>query len=141
MGAAEEFVVKKGEMTFQGDMEYQLRTLGMPVKLDHGKIFCEKDHVVCRKGDVLTPEQCKLLKLFEQRQAVFSIEVLGHWDKKSNKYVSFSKEDDMPAPPAPTPAPSPSDIHAPSPTRVNDALDTSGLSDKNSQVKAFLEDD
>jgi len=38
-------------------------------------ITLSKPVVVCQKGDVLTPEQCKILELFEQTMAIFRVKV------------------------------------------------------------------
>merc|ERR1712079_551852 len=52
--APEAFVLKAGPLTFQSDMDYQLRTLHLPVKLDEGTITLERDYKVCDPGDTLT---------------------------------------------------------------------------------------
>jgi mRNA turnover protein 4 len=44
-------------------MEPQLRGLGMPTALKKGVIHLIKDFVVCSKGDKLTSEQARILKL------------------------------------------------------------------------------
>lgn len=46
---------------FQHTMEPQLRKLGMPTSLEKGVITLTKPFTVCRKGDVLTPEQAQIL--------------------------------------------------------------------------------
>lgn len=46
---------------FQHTMEPQLRKLGMPTSLEKGVITLIKPFTVCRKGDVLTPEQAQIL--------------------------------------------------------------------------------
>ena len=47
---------------FSHAMEPHLRVqLNMPVELKNGIINVRQEFVVCRKGDVLTPEQCKIL--------------------------------------------------------------------------------
>jgi len=42
-------------------MEPTLRKLGLPVRLLDGKIVLPAECVVCKAGDALTPEQCKIL--------------------------------------------------------------------------------
>lgn len=42
-------------------MEPVLRQLGMPVKLVKGVVHLEREYLVCRRGDVLSPEQCRIL--------------------------------------------------------------------------------
>jgi len=60
--ATAEFALEAGVLEDQPfSIETQLRKLGLPTKLDHGKVVLEKDTVVCKKGDTLTPSQAKLL--------------------------------------------------------------------------------
>jgi mRNA turnover protein 4 len=51
----------RGEDPFPHNMEPQLRQLGMPTQLVNGVVMLRSDHVICREGDVLTPEQAQLL--------------------------------------------------------------------------------
>jgi mRNA turnover protein 4 len=60
-------------------MEPQLRRLGLPTELKTGVIHLRQTVSVCREGDVLTPEQCKILELFEETMAVFRIKVHAQW--------------------------------------------------------------
>ena len=60
-------------------MEPMLRKLGLPTKLTQGRIELLNDVNICRKGDVLTPEQCKLLQIFGVKMAKFTVEVLYMW--------------------------------------------------------------
>ncbi|CAH8572224.1 unnamed protein product [Schistosoma turkestanicum] len=46
---------------FPHSMEPVLRQLGMPVKLVRGVVHLEKEYLVCNRGDVLSPEQCRIL--------------------------------------------------------------------------------
>lgn len=57
-------------------MEPQLRKLGLPTKLHQGIVSLLNDVTVCTPGDILTPEQCKILELFDQKQAVFRVRLL-----------------------------------------------------------------
>ncbi|XP_020293426.1 mRNA turnover protein 4 homolog [Pseudomyrmex gracilis] len=67
---------------FQHTMEPQLRKLGMPTSLEKGVITLTKPFTVCRKGDVLTPEQAQILKLLDIQLGVFKLLVLGVYTKK-----------------------------------------------------------
>ena len=60
---------------FSHTMEPQMRKLGMPTSLQRGVVTLDRDYKVCDKGDVLTPEQCRILKLFNHQQAVFHIQL------------------------------------------------------------------
>jgi hypothetical protein len=46
---------------FPHSMEPHLRSLGLPTSLQRGVIHLIKEHTVCTKGQVLTPEQAKIL--------------------------------------------------------------------------------
>lgn len=43
-----------------------------------------KDYEVCKKEQVLTPEQAKILELFEHKLATFRFNLVAHWNVKSN---------------------------------------------------------
>lgn len=69
-------------------IEPTLRQLGLQTKLDKGNVVLIKDTVICKQGDVLTPEKCRLLKLFEEKTAVFQVSIVGVWhDGKFERYV------------------------------------------------------
>ncbi|XP_012217927.1 mRNA turnover protein 4 homolog [Linepithema humile] len=67
---------------FDHSMEPQLRRLGMPTSLQKGVITLIKPFKICQKGDVLTPEQAQILKLFDRPLAVFKLLLLGVYTKK-----------------------------------------------------------
>lgn len=46
---------------FPHSIEPHLRSLGLPTKLQKGKVHLLQDHVICNPGDTLTPEQARLL--------------------------------------------------------------------------------
>ena len=58
-------------------LEPTLRKLGLPTRLNASVVELMHDTLVCSAGDVLTPEQCRLLQLFDQRQAAFRIHVIA----------------------------------------------------------------
>ena len=93
-----EFRIPNGPIDLPFSMEPQLRQLGLDTKLNKGRhsrssircapiwmidclgvieLLCE--HQVCRECDILTPEQCRLLKLFGQKLATFKIDVVHTW--------------------------------------------------------------
>ncbi len=53
----------------------EFRKLGLPVDLNKGTIVMRKEYVVCRPGQVLTPEQCRILKHFDIFMAEFKLSV------------------------------------------------------------------
>jgi mRNA turnover protein 4 len=56
-----------------------LRKLGMPVRLDKGKVVLESNYDICTAGETLTPDQGRLLKHFGHPLAVFQLHVLSSW--------------------------------------------------------------
>jgi len=109
--ATERFVIPKGVLDptqFNHSQEYQLRQLGLPVQLKHGQLIVENDYVVCKRGDILKPQQCRLLSLWDQKQAKFRFVLHGYWfndefiqhneDNKNNneeKSITEKKEEEM----------------------------------------------
>lgn len=72
--APRDFNLDKGPLsTIPFSMETHLRSLGLKTLLKNGVVQLLADTQVCRKGDVLTPEQCKLLEIFEQEMAEFHV--------------------------------------------------------------------
>lgn len=68
-----------------------LKGLGLPVSLKRGKIELLAKYVICKHGQVLNPEQCKLLKLFEHQLAVFRLHVSTFWSEESG-FKSYAGE-------------------------------------------------
>lgn len=79
---------------FQHTMEPLLRSLGLMTTLKKGIIHLLKPFTICSKGDLLTPEQAKLLKLFQKPLAQFKIKVKAFWDKDSEQVQVFELNDD-----------------------------------------------
>jgi len=80
--AVEDVTIAAGPLEqFQHTMEPQLRQLGMHTTLKKGIVHLDTDFKICGKGDKLTPEQCRLLKLFDMMQATFKIKVKVFWTK------------------------------------------------------------
>lgn len=78
--ATHDFTLEKGPLTgMQHTMVEQLTKLGLPVVLEKGVVVLTKDHAVCRAGDVLTPEQARLLKLFDTKMSEFKIRPVAMW--------------------------------------------------------------
>ena len=67
---------------YSHSMETQFRALGLPTKLTKQKIELLADTYVCKEGEELGVEQCKLLKLLDHKMSKFSLHVLcGRTDK------------------------------------------------------------
>eukprot|EP00468_Gymnochlora_sp_CCMP2014_P005143 CAMPEP_0167754128 /NCGR_PEP_ID=MMETSP0110_2-20121227/8097_1 /TAXON_ID=629695 /ORGANISM="Gymnochlora sp., Strain CCMP2014" /LENGTH=245 /DNA_ID=CAMNT_0007639971 /DNA_START=2133 /DNA_END=2870 /DNA_ORIENTATION=- len=71
-------------------MEPQLRKLGLPVRINKGKLFLATETQVCAAGDTLTPEQCKILELFNKKMVSFRVHILGVYNDE--KFSDFSQE-------------------------------------------------
>ena len=80
---------------FQHTMEPMLRALGLMTTLKKGIIHLLKPFTICTKGDLLTPEQAKLLKLFQRPLAHFRIQVKAFWDKDSEQVQVFDLHEEV----------------------------------------------
>lgn len=70
--ATEDVVLPEGPLTqFPHSIETQLRALGMPTALKKGVVTLLGEYTVCKKGDTLTSEQTRILKLLGHQQANF----------------------------------------------------------------------
>ncbi|XP_022915970.2 mRNA turnover protein 4 homolog [Onthophagus taurus] len=78
---------------FSHAIEPYLRQLGMPTKLERGIVTLTKDHIVCKKGNVITPEQAKILELLEHKLAKFQLKLEAVWDKTEG-FKKLSNDDD-----------------------------------------------
>ena len=59
------------------------RKLGLPVDIDNGKLTLigdQKEVIVCKEGDTLTAETCKLLTHFDIKLAEFRLALLCRWN-------------------------------------------------------------
>ena len=91
----ETVVIDEGTLDgFQHTMEPLLRSLGLTTTLKKGIIHLLKPFTICSKGDVLTPEQAKLLKLFQRPLAQFKIKVKVHWNKDNEQVRVFDLHDE-----------------------------------------------
>uniref|UniRef100_A0A2K6LLW7 Ribosome assembly factor mrt4 n=1 Tax=Rhinopithecus bieti TaxID=61621 RepID=A0A2K6LLW7_RHIBE len=79
---------------FPHSMEPQLRQLGLPTTLKRGVVTLLSDYEVCKEGDVLTPEQARVLKLFGYEMAEFKVPIKYMWDSQSGRFQQMG--DDLP---------------------------------------------
>ncbi|XP_057328982.1 mRNA turnover protein 4 homolog [Microplitis mediator] len=87
-------VIHEGPLPdFSHAIEPHLRQLGMPTALKKGVVTLIKDYEVCKKGQPLTPEQAKILKLFGMQLATFKLVPLGFYSKKKG-YQQIKTNDD-----------------------------------------------
>lgn len=86
--------VQKGPLVeFSHAMEPQLRQLGLPTTLQRGIITLSRDYKVCERGETLTPEQARILKLFGHMMADFKITVNGMWSNNGT-YEDIETEEE-----------------------------------------------
>ncbi|XP_076662528.1 ribosomal protein LP0-like [Halictus rubicundus] len=79
----ETVVLPEGPMPeFPHSIEPHLRQLGMPTALQKGVVTLIKEYTVCKKGQTLTPEQARILKLLDKPLATFKLIPLGVFLKK-----------------------------------------------------------
>jgi mRNA turnover protein 4 len=84
MEAPQEVVVTNDMMTsFPVSMMEQFRKLGMPVAIKDGKLLLSdrNDWRLCKVGENLSAEKCKLLVHFDQKLAKFKVQLAAHWSK------------------------------------------------------------
>lgn len=81
--ASEEFALPEGPLDsdiFPHTMEPELRRLGLPTVLKKGIVTLEKEHTVCKKGEILSPDQCTILKLFHKHMVEFHVVLKCFWN-------------------------------------------------------------
>jgi len=69
-----------------------LRKLGLQVTLNKGVVTLDQDTDLCTKGNEISPEQAKLLKLFEYKMALFRLTLSAHWS--DGDFTNFDMDDD-----------------------------------------------
>lgn len=75
-------VVVSNIAQFPVSMMEQLRQLGLPVEIENGKIVWRDgrtEHRICKEGEVLSAEKCKLLKHFDLKLADFAVSLVCRW--------------------------------------------------------------
>jgi len=92
--ATESVALKQGPLPqFIHSMTEPLRKLGLPVELKIGVVSLYQDFQVCNKGDVLTPEQAKILGHLDNKMSEFRIKVLCSWERESTTYTKMADDD------------------------------------------------
>jgi len=81
--AVRDVVLQQGPLQFQHTMVDPLRKLGLPVMLKNGTVMCEREHKVCSKGELLTPEMAQILKLTGTKMGQFKPELKCVWSNGS----------------------------------------------------------
>jgi len=79
--ATEDVILPEGPLSqFPHSIEPQLRALGMPTALKKGVVTLLGTYTVCKKGDTLTSEQARILKLLGKQQANFRLNMVAVWN-------------------------------------------------------------
>lgn len=71
-------------------LEPTVRQLGMPTRLDKGKVILAAPYTVCREGQTLDSKQARLLKQFGVACSKFSVTLMGHYFKKDASFESHA---------------------------------------------------
>jgi mRNA turnover protein 4 len=69
--------IERDGIPMPNNMQVFMRKLGVPCRLEKGVLVCECDYVVCKKGDVLTPEQANILKQMGVKMQEFKVELVA----------------------------------------------------------------
>lgn len=78
--APDEVTLSAGPLpNFPHNMEPYLRKLGLPTRLINGVVTLAVDYTVCREGEELTSEQCKLLQLLNMKTSIFELSLVAGW--------------------------------------------------------------
>ncbi len=64
-------------------LEPSLRKLGVPTRLEKGRVMLDEDFQVCKESEVLGSGQTTLLKMFGVAMAEFGVEVKAWWVKET----------------------------------------------------------
>ncbi|OAD52222.1 mRNA turnover protein 4 like protein, partial [Eufriesea mexicana] len=93
--AQETITLHEGPMAdFSHSIEPHLRQLGMPTALQKGVVTLIKEYTICKKGQALTPEQARILKLIDKPLATFKLIPLGMYSKKYG-YKQLTSQDNV----------------------------------------------
>ncbi|GAM17856.1 hypothetical protein SAMD00019534_010310, partial [Acytostelium subglobosum LB1] len=70
----------EGKIDMPHTQETYLRKLGMPTSLKNGVILLEREFDLATAGVALTPDQARLLQLFDMKLSDFKFNLIGFWN-------------------------------------------------------------
>ncbi|KAL8870664.1 MAG: hypothetical protein Q9174_003346 [Haloplaca sp. 1 TL-2023] len=82
---------RAGEIAVEDDVplahgiEPTLRKLGVPTRLEKGRVMLDEEFQVCKEGQTLGSGQTTLLKMFGVATAEFGVEVRAWWDREKGE--------------------------------------------------------
>eukprot|EP01115_Flamella_aegyptia_P006347 TRINITY_DN26666_c1_g2_i1.p1 TRINITY_DN26666_c1_g2~~TRINITY_DN26666_c1_g2_i1.p1 ORF type:complete len:268 (+),score=45.08 TRINITY_DN26666_c1_g2_i1:2-805(+) len=91
--AEKSIVLPKGHLSFPASMYEQLNLLHVPVRLRKGVLELPEEYIVCSIGDILSPSQCRLLKLLKIELSFFKIVLKACFNIKNNTITDISPFD------------------------------------------------
>ncbi|KAL5612594.1 hypothetical protein BROUX41_004311 [Berkeleyomyces rouxiae] len=84
-------VAPEHDVVLEHTLEPELRKLGVPTRMVHGKVVLgeedgsTEDYVVCKQGQVLDSRQTRLLKMFGAPISEFRVRVVAYWSAATSK--------------------------------------------------------
>lgn len=78
---------------FTHDQEPFLRKQGMPVRLNRGVVELIADYTVCTKGEPVSPEASRILRLLGVQLAAFRMRLVAHWTPQSFQILGPAAEE------------------------------------------------
>ena len=90
--AAQKVVVNNDMLeNFPVSMVEQFRSLGLLVEVLNGKVVLvgKTEHIICKEGDELSVEACKLLVQFGMKLADFKVDLVCRWAKSDGNIEEF----------------------------------------------------
>jgi len=78
---------------FPSSMMEQFRKLGMPVEVKNGRVSLVggvEEYRVCKEGQILSAEACKILHHFGYKLAEFRVKLVCKWNATSCKFQKMS---------------------------------------------------
>lgn len=73
------------DVPVQQSLEPSLRNLGLPTRMEKGRVVLDEAFEICKEGEVLGSRQTSLLKAFGVAMAEFRVMVRAYWAKELEK--------------------------------------------------------